>query len=85
MPSRLPPDHPRYAELHRWWTEVPRVPTLYLHGADDGCMTADFTPFVAAALAKGGGVAAVVEGAGHFLQLEQPDEVGRRIVEFLSA
>jgi pimeloyl-ACP methyl ester carboxylesterase len=74
----------RYAELHRWWTEVPRVPTLYLHGAEDGCMTADFTPFVAAAL-PGGSAAEVVDRAGHFLQLERPDEVGRRIVEFLSA
>ena len=74
----------RYAELHRWWTEPPRVPTLYLHGADDGCMSADFAAFVGAALPNGSGVA-VVEHAGHFLQLERSDEVGRRIVEFLSA
>lgn len=72
----------RYAELHRWWTESPRVPTLYLHGADDGCMTADFTPFVYAGL-PAGSETAVVGRAGHFLQLEQPEEVGRRIVEFL--
>ena len=72
----------RYMELHRWWTEPPRLPTLYLHGADDGCMTAGFTPFVRAALPSGSDVA-VVSGAGHFLQLEQPDEVGRRIVDFL--
>jgi len=72
----------RYMELHRWWTEPPRLPTLYLHGADDGCMTAGFTPFVRAALPPGSDVA-VVSGAGHFLQLEQPDEVGRRIVDFL--
>jgi pimeloyl-ACP methyl ester carboxylesterase len=74
----------RYAELHRWWTAPPQLPTLYLHGADDGCMTADFTPFVRAVLPPGSDVA-VIDGAGHFLQLEQPDEVGRRIVEFLSA
>ena len=47
-------------------------------------MTADFTPFVRSALPAGSD-AAVVEGAGHFLQLERPDEVGVRIVEFLSA
>ena len=73
----------RYAELHRWWTEPPRVTTLYLHGAEDGCMTAQFTPFVRDALPMGSD-AVVVEGAGHFLQLDRPDEVGRRIVEFLS-
>ncbi|MGI9124808.1 MAG: alpha/beta fold hydrolase [Mycobacterium sp.] len=72
----------RYAELHRWWTEAPKLPTLYLHGADDGCMTAQFTPFVDAVLPHGSS-AGVVKDAGHFLQLEQPDEVGRRIVEFL--
>jgi pimeloyl-ACP methyl ester carboxylesterase len=47
-------------------------------------MTADFARFVAAALPEGSDTA-VVNHAGHFLQLEQPDEVGRRIVEFLSA
>lgn len=72
----------RYADLHRWWTRAPRIPTLYLHGADDGCMTADFTRFVRPALPAGSAVA-VVDGAGHFLQLERPDEVGRRIVGFL--
>lgn len=72
----------RYSELHRWWTESPRIPTLYLHGADDGCMTAKFTPFVRDVLPPGSD-AAVIEHAGHFLQLEQPDAVGTRIVEFL--
>jgi len=72
----------RYAELHRWWTEPPLIPTLYLHGAQDGCMTARFTPYVRSVLPAGSD-AAVVDGAGHFLQLERPAEVGRRIVEFL--
>lgn len=74
----------QYAELHRWWTEAPLLPTLYLHGADDGCMTAQFTRFVSATL-PAGSRAAVVDSAGHFLQLERPDDVGRRIVEFLGA
>lgn len=74
----------RYAELHRWWTAAPQLPTLYLHGADDGCMTAEFTPFVRSALPAGSDVA-VVGGAGHFLQLERPEHVGRHIVEFLRA
>lgn len=73
----------RYAELHRWWTAAPQVPTLYLHGADDGCMTADFARFVRSALPAGSEVGTVA-GAGHFLQLERPREVGAHIVSFLS-
>ena len=74
----------RYAELHRWWTAPPQLPTLYLHGADDGCMTVEFAPFVRSALPAGSDVI-IVDGAGHFLQLERPDVVGPRIVEFLRA
>lgn len=73
----------RYAELHRWWTESPRIPTLYLHGTDDGCMTVEFAPLVRSVLPPGSDVG-IVENAGHFLQLDQPREVGRRIVEFLN-
>jgi pimeloyl-ACP methyl ester carboxylesterase len=73
----------RYAELHRWWTEAPQLKTLYLHGNDDGCMTPDFTPWVRDGLPPGSDVR-IVEGAGHFLQLEQPETVGRLIVDFLA-
>jgi hypothetical protein len=38
----------RYAELQRHWLSAPRVPTLYLHGTDDGC--ADYTPWIERAL-----------------------------------
>ena len=65
------------------WSAAPQLPTLYLHGADDGCMTAAFTPLVRPVLPAGSDIG-VIERAGHFLQLDQPDEVGRRIVEFLS-
>ncbi len=72
----------RYAELNRCWTQRPQIPTLYLHGAGDGCMTAAFTAFVREVLPSGS-AAAVVERAGHFLHLEQPEDVGTRVVEFL--
>ncbi len=45
-------------------------------------MTPEFTPWVRDVLPPGSDVA-IVEHAGHFLQLEQPDAVGRRIVDFL--
>ena len=51
------------------------VPLLYLHGRDDGCIG------LSMAEAAGG---EVIEGAGHFLHLEKPDEVGERVLAFLT-
>ena len=58
-------------------------PTLYLHGRDDGCMRADSVGAVLDFMAEGSEMQ-WVEGAGHFLQLEQPEAVNRRIVDFLT-
>src|SRR5262249_19655292 len=57
----------QYAELNTHWLQSPRRPTLYLHGTDDGCM-GDFTPWVKRVLPQDSTVA-LVEDAGHFLQL----------------
>lgn len=74
----------RYAELHRHWTEPPKLPSLYLHGRDDGCATPAFAYWVERVLPAGSELA-VVEGAGHFLQLEQPDLVAELALAFLGA
>jgi pimeloyl-ACP methyl ester carboxylesterase len=73
----------QYADLQRYWTAAaaPVGPVLYLHGADDGCMTADFTHWVDKVL-PAGSVTAVVEHAGHFVALEQSQRVGELILEF---
>ncbi len=77
-----PPDDPTAAAAQAaGWTIAPQ-PTLYLHGANDGCIGLDTVGSVAAHLASGSEVV-VVEDAGHFLHLERPDEVGDRIVDFL--
>jgi pimeloyl-ACP methyl ester carboxylesterase len=65
-------------------TAVAPRPFLYLHGADDGCFALDAIGDPLAHLAKGSEMA-VIEGAGHFLQVERPDEVAERILQFLRA
>jgi pimeloyl-ACP methyl ester carboxylesterase len=59
-------------------------PTLYLHGTNDGCVAADVVEPTLAVL-PAGSAAHVIEGAGHFLQYEQPDRVNALIVDFLTA
>lgn len=79
--TRAPAD---YADLNRLWTEAPKLPVLYLHGHDDGCATSAFTHWTARVLPAGSEVA-VVEHAGHFLQLEQPDKIAELIVAFIGS
>ena len=74
----------QYRELHRQWTSPPKLPSLYLHGRDDGCMTSAFTHWTARALPEGSDVT-VVDHAGHFLQLEQPDRVADLVLKFMGA
>ncbi|MFS8097303.1 alpha/beta hydrolase [Lentzea alba] len=50
------------------------LPMLVLAGADDGCITPDKYADAATGLAPGSRVE-IVAGAGHFLQLDRPDEV----------
>ena len=61
------------------------VPTLYLHGADDGCIGAEIVDADAMAPLFPQGVdVEIVPGTGHFLHLEDPARVNGRIVKFLS-
>jgi pimeloyl-ACP methyl ester carboxylesterase len=74
----------RYAALNRFWLEAPLLPSLYLHGRDDGCMTSDFAYWTEKVLPVGSDVD-IVEHAGHFLQLEQPDKVSDLILAFIGS
>ena len=61
-----------------------RVPTLYLHGTDDGCMGVELIdepglrPFFPAGFELD-----VVPAAGHFVHLDQPEHTHRRVLGFL--
>jgi pimeloyl-ACP methyl ester carboxylesterase len=60
------------------------TPTLYLHGANDGCMGFDDLGDPAVFLPPGSEVR-LIERAGHFLHLEQPQVVNNAILEFLGS
>ncbi|WP_183100985.1 alpha/beta fold hydrolase [Nocardioides pelophilus] len=77
---QLPSRYRRFAEA---WVGSPRVPLLYLQGADDGCLDARWATRVSGRLGPGGR-AAVITDAGHFLQLERPDVVNARVLEYLA-
>jgi pimeloyl-ACP methyl ester carboxylesterase len=58
------------------------VPSLYLHGRDDGCMSAQLSEGMGAMFTNGL-ERVVMPGAGHFLHLEQPDAVLNHVLRFL--
>ena len=72
----------QYAELHRHWLSAPTLPTLYLHGNDDGCATPAYSDWVRHILPPRSELHRVAY-AGHFLQLDQPDVVAKHIVDFI--
>jgi pimeloyl-ACP methyl ester carboxylesterase len=73
-------------EQYRGWAgaerRLPVVPLLYLHGAADRCLDPRLVQGVAAHLPAGSD-AGIVDGAGHFLQLEQPEAVATAVLDFL--
>jgi pimeloyl-ACP methyl ester carboxylesterase len=59
------------------------VPCLYLHGADDGCIGVDTLearrPFFPPSMRV-----VVLEGVGHFVHLERPEEIAGLVLDFLA-
>jgi pimeloyl-ACP methyl ester carboxylesterase len=60
----------------------PAVPTLYLHGSDDGAFGADLIGGSLAELPTGSRVE-VIDRVGHFLHLERPEDVNRMVLEWI--
>jgi pimeloyl-ACP methyl ester carboxylesterase len=63
---------------------TPPQPHLYLHGRDDGCMGIEVADTAPQFLAVEGSRYEVVDRAGHFLHLEQPETVNRLVVDFVT-
>ncbi len=64
---------------------LPPQPHLHLHGRDDGCVGAEVAERAVGVLPHSASRVEIRDGVGHFLHLEDPDGVGARIVEFLTA
>ena len=64
--------------------DVPPQPLLYLHGAGDGCIGVEVAE-TARTMVPDNVTVEIVDGGGHFLHLEQPAEVNRRVVGFLTS
>jgi pimeloyl-ACP methyl ester carboxylesterase len=67
--------------------QPPQVPTLYLHGANDGGMGADLLGGfdVSVHLPVAGSAFEIVDGVGHFLHLEKPETIAAKICDWLDA
>lgn len=75
---------PALADAQNAAFSIPPQPLLYLHGAQDGCMSATLAEGVDDVLTVPGSRSVIVPDAGHFLQLERPDVVNAEILRFLS-
>jgi len=58
------------------------VPALIFYGAQDGCMGVELLDGMEALFPRGLRKV-VIQGAGHFVHQEKPDEVNRILIEFL--
>jgi len=76
---------PRYRALQEGWdSELPRVPLLLLHGRIDGAMSVRLVDISAEALPADSRYQ-VIDGAGHFMQLDRPEMIAELIVNHVSA
>ena len=75
-----PPNAPTLTEVTT--PQQIQVPTLYIHGRNDGCIGVELAEGIEVFFDKGL-EKAIIEGAGHFAHQERPEEVNRLILDFL--
>lgn len=68
------------------WGGSVSQPTLYLHGTTDGCHGVSQEQVERVPdYAGSGSESELIEGVGHFMLVERPDEINRRIIDWLTA
>lgn len=68
------------------WGMPLRQPTLYLHGAKDGCVALDDIRVQAVTKYLGAGSRAeLIPDAGHFFWVEHPEKINKLTLDFLAA
>jgi len=78
----LPGPAARYAGEQQAAGRLPAQPTLYLHGATDGCIGVELARGAEGLLAPSSRMV-VIDDAGHFLHLERPDDVNEHILAWV--
>ena len=75
----------RLAEAQAAVFAIPPMPLLYLHGDNDGCMSPAIARSCDRYLSVEGSRLVMIPKAGHFLQLEQPDEFKAEVLAFIGS
>lgn len=73
-----------YSDIQTTLGTPPPQPTLYIHGRNDGCIGVEFAENADQELSPGSQVA-IIEGAGHFAQVEKPEEFNRLVLDFIGS
>ena len=73
------------AEQAAAWGKDITQPTLYLHGTQDGChgMTQEQVDRVPQHCGPGS-QSELIDGVGHFMMVQRPTDINKRIVDFLA-
>ena len=75
--------HPDFADIRKRLNDPIPVPTLYLHGANDGCIGVETTEGMESAFLRDFEIH-IIPSAGHFVHQEQPEVVNQLITHFLA-
>ncbi|MEX1217879.1 MAG: alpha/beta hydrolase [Acidimicrobiales bacterium] len=71
-----------YQDIQDVLGTTPPQPTLYIHGRNDGCIGVEFAENAADGLSAGSR-SVIIEDAGHFAQVEKPNEFNQLVLDFI--